>query len=102
MQFVGLILCESLVLTMMSLVLGLVLGLGAHYYFATSGFDLRWIFGAKFFAGTPVFGFMIYSHLSLGRVAWAVGIVFAMAAAFSLYPALKAARTELPSALKLF
>lgn len=89
---------ESLALTAISLALGLALGLSVEHYFATSGLDLRWIFKA----GLPpalVFDPILYSRLSSNRIIWSVSIVFAMATIISIYPALKAARTELPDAL---
>ena len=100
-QLAVMIIGESLALTAISLSLGLVLGLGVHHYFATSGLDLRWFFKSSLpFA--LVFDPIIYSRLSLSRIAWSVSIVFTMATVISLYPALKAARTELPDALKVF
>jgi len=101
MQLAVMIIGESLALTAISLSLGLVLGLGVHHYFATSGLDLRWFFESSLpFA--LVFDPIIYSRLSLRRIAWSVSLVFTMATVISLYPALKAARTELPGALKVF
>jgi len=91
---------ESLALTTISLALGLALGLSVHHYFATSGLDLRLLFRT----GLPpalVFDPILYSRLSLNRVVWSVSIVFMMATIISFYPALKAARTELPDALKV-
>ncbi len=91
---------ESLALTAISLALGLVLGLSVQHYFATAGLDLRWIFKA----GLPpalVFDPILYSRLSVDRIVWSVSIVFAMATIISFYPALKAARTDLPDALKV-
>jgi ABC-type lipoprotein release transport system permease subunit len=100
-QLAVMVIGESLALTAISLSLGLVLGLGVHHYFATSGLDLRWFFKSSLpFA--LVFDPIIYSRLSLSRIAWSVSIVFIMATVISLYPALKAARTELPGALKVF
>ena len=100
-QLAVMIVGESLALTAISLSLGLVLGLGVHHYFATSGLDLRWFFESSLpFA--LVFDPIIYSRLSLRRIAWSVSLVFTMATVISLYPALKAARTELPGALKVF
>jgi len=100
-QLAVMIIGESLALTAISLALGLVLGLSAHHYFATAGLDLR-----RFFhSGLPTafdFDPIIYSRLSLTRIASSVGIVFLMATVISFYPALKAARTELPGALKVF
>ncbi len=99
-QLAVMVVGESLALTAISLTLGLVLGLSVEHYFATAGLDLRWIFKA----GLPpalVFDPILYSRLSPNRIEWSVGIVFAMATIISFYPALKAARTELPDSLKV-
>ena len=101
MQLGVMIIGESLALTTISLALGLVLGLGAQHYFATAGLDLRWFFHSSL-PTALVFDPIIYSRLSLTRIASSVGIVFLMATIISFYPALKAARTELPGALKVF
>ena len=99
-QLAVMIIGESLALTAISLALGLALGLSVHHFFATSGLDLRWVFKT----GLPpalVFDPILYSRLSLNRIVWSVFIVFMMATIISFYPALKAARTELPDALKV-
>jgi putative ABC transport system permease protein len=99
-QLALMVIVESLALTTISLVLGLVLGLSIEHYFATSGLDLRWVFKT----GLPpalVFEPILYSRLSLSRIVWSVSIVFMMATVISSYPALKAARTDLPDALKV-
>jgi ABC-type lipoprotein release transport system permease subunit len=92
---------ESLGLTTISLALGLVLGLSAQLYFSTAGLDLRWFFKSSLPAAL-VFDPVIYSRLSAARIASSVGIVFLTATSISFYPAFKAARTELPGALKVF
>ena len=94
------IICESLALTAISLALGLVLGLSAQHYFATAGLDLRWFFHSSL-PTALVFDPIIYSRLSPTRIASSVGIVFVTATVISFYPALKAARTELPGALRV-
>jgi len=99
-QLAIMIIGESLALTAMSLALGLALGLGAHHYFATAGLDLRWFFHSSL-PTALVFDPIIYSRLSLTRIASSVGIVFLTATIISFYPALKAARTKLPGALKV-
>ena len=99
-QLAVMVIGESLALTAISLALGLALGLGVHHYFATSGLDLRWVFKT----GLPpalVLDPILYSRLTRNRIVWSVGIVFMMATIISFYPALKAARTELPDALKV-
>ena len=99
-QLAALIIGESLALTTISLAFGLALGLSIDHYFATSGLDLRLLFRT----GLPpalVFDPILYSRLSPNRIVWSVSIVFMMATIISFYPALKAARTELPDALKV-
>jgi ABC-type antimicrobial peptide transport system permease subunit len=100
-QLAVMVIGESLALAAISLTLGLVLGLSVQHYFATSGLDLRWFFKSSL-PTALVFDPIIYSRLSLTRIASSVGIVFLTAAVISLYPALKAARTELPGALRVF
>jgi len=100
-QLAIMVIVESLTLTAISLTLGLVLGLSIEHYFATYGLDLRWFFASSLPAAL-VFDPIIYSRLSLTRIAWSVGIVFLTATVISLYPALRAARTKLPTALRVF
>ena len=99
-QLAVMIIGESLALTAMSLALGLALGLSIDHYFATSGLDLRLLFRTSL-PSTIVLDPILYSRLSLARIVSSVIIVFIMATAISFYPALKAARTELPDALKV-
>ena len=100
-QLAVMIIGESLALTAISLALGLGLGLSAQHYFATAGLDLRWFFKSSL-PTALVFDPIIYSRLSLTRIASSVGIVFLTATVISSYPALKAARTDLPGALKVY
>jgi ABC-type lipoprotein release transport system permease subunit len=101
LQLGVMIIGESLALTAISLALGLVLGLGVHYFFATHGLDMRWVFASDLPAAL-VFDPIIYSRLSPWRIASSVSIVFLTATVISFYPAHKAARTQLPDALKVF
>jgi len=99
-QLAVMVIGESLALTAISLSLGLVFGLSIEHYFATSGLDLRLLFRR----GLPpalVFDPILYSRLSPNRIVWSVSIVFVMATIISFYPALKAARIDLPDALKV-
>ncbi|MEO6437166.1 MAG: FtsX-like permease family protein [Tepidisphaeraceae bacterium] len=100
-QLAGMIFGESLALTAISLALGLALGLGAQQFLATHGLDLRW-FSQRNLPADLVFDPIIYSRLSPTRIVSSVGIVFLTAIVISAYPALKAARTKLPDALKVF
>jgi len=98
-QLAAMVIGESLALTVISLALGLVLGLSVHHYFATSGLDLRWVFKTGL-PPTLVLDPILYSRLTRDRIIGSVTVVFLMATLISLYPALKAARTDLPGALK--
>ena len=100
LQLATMIVGESLALTSISLTMGLMLGLGINHYFATTGLDFRWIFGRSL-PPALVFDPILYSRLSASRITSSVSVVFAMATLISLYPALKAARTELPDSLKV-
>ena len=100
-QLAVMVICESLALTAISLSLGLVLGLSVQHYFATAGLNLHWLFKSNLPADL-IFDPIIYSRLSVARIASSVGIVFLTATVISFYPAFKAARTELPGALKVF
>jgi ABC-type lipoprotein release transport system permease subunit len=101
LQLGVMIIGESLALTAISLALGLMLGLSVHYFFATHGLDMRWVFKSDLPAAL-VFDPIIYSRLSPWRIASSVSIVFLTATVISFYPAHKAARTQLPDALKVF
>lgn len=100
-QLAVMVVGEALALAAISLALGLLLGLSVQYYFATHGLDLRWFFNSSL-PGALVFDPIIYARLTPTRIASSLGIVFLMAAAISLYPAFKAARTKLPDALRVF
>ena len=101
MQLATMIIGESLALTAISLASGLVLGFSVAHYFATTGLDLRWLFKSSL-PTALVLDPVVYSRLSLTRIASSVAIVFVTATLISFYPALKAARTELPDALKVY
>ena len=99
-QLAVMIVGESLALTAMSLALGLLLGLSIEHYFAVFGLDLRLVFRPRLNPAV-IFDPILYSRLSLARIVWSVSVVFIMATVISFYPAFKAARTELPDALKV-
>jgi ABC-type lipoprotein release transport system permease subunit len=101
LQLAAMIIGESLALTTVSLALGLALGSSVHYYVSTFGLDLHWLVKGSL-PSSFVFDPIIYSRLSLSRLASSVSIVFLTTTIISFYPALKAARTELPDALKVF
>lgn len=101
-QLAGIVMGESLVLAAISLVSGLAVGFSIHQYFATSGLDMHWFTDVDLSTAGTVFDPVLYSRLSLSRIVWSLTIVFGMAAVLSIYPALKAARTDLPESLRVW
>jgi ABC-type lipoprotein release transport system permease subunit len=101
-QLAGMVIGESLVLTVLSLALGLVLGLSIHRYLATAGLDLRWLAYLNFPDAWVVLDPILYSQLSLNRVVWSTGVVLMMAIVMSLYPAFKATQSKLSDAQREF
>lgn len=99
-QLLTLVMYESVLLILLSLILGLILGLGGHWYFATYGLDMRVFTETDLPVAGTVFDPILYSSLSAARIIWAVGIVGALALLMAAYPAWKAAHTELPGALR--
>jgi ABC-type lipoprotein release transport system permease subunit len=72
-HMLSMVVYESLVLIIFSLLLGLLLGLGVHTYFATYGLDIRLFTETDFPVAGTVFDPIMYSHLSIGRIVWATG-----------------------------
>ena len=99
-QLLTLVLYESVFLILLSLILGLILGLGGHWYFATYGLDMRTLVETDMPIAGTVFDPILYSSLSGTRILWAVSVVGALALLMAAYPAWKAARIELPGALR--
>ena len=99
-QLLLLVFCESLVLSILAVLLGWLVGGGTHLWFATSGLD----FSSVIDDGTAMAGtFMdpvIYTELSAQRVLQLTGIVFGATLATGIYPALKAARVTPVAALR--
>ena len=99
-QLLVLVMYESLVLIVLSLALGLALGLGIHSYFSTYGLDMRLFTETDLPIAGTVFDPILYSSLSQARIIWAACVVGMLALLMAVYPGWKAARTELPGALR--
>jgi ABC-type lipoprotein release transport system permease subunit len=99
-QLLMLVFAETLLLSVLAVVVGWTVGGGAHLWFSTRGLDLS----ALISGGTAMMGtFMdpvIYTELSWYRVAQLTGLVFAATLASGIYPAIKAARVTPVQALR--
>jgi len=95
-----LVFCESLLLSLLAVLLGWVVGGATHLWFSTHGID----FSAMMAEGTAIMGtFMdpiVYTELSWSRVVQLTTIVFAATLASGIYPAVKAARVTPVEALR--
>lgn len=100
-ELAAIVLGESLALAVLGVGIGLSVGLGGHWYFATTGLDLRWFTEIDLSTAGTVFDPILYSQLSLPRLLWSVTVVFLMALALAVYPACQAARIRLPDALRV-
>lgn len=99
-HLLSLVFCESLLLSMLAVVVGWIAGGGTHWWFSTHGID----FSSMMKEGTAIMGtFMdpiVYTELSGQRVIQLTSIVFIATLASGIYPAIKAARVTPVEALR--
>jgi ABC-type lipoprotein release transport system permease subunit len=99
-HLLALMLCETVLLALVAMGAGWLVGGAAHLYFAVYGLDLT----AFYPEGVEMSGMymepVIYSSLSVGRIAALSAIVFATTLLSGLYPAFKAARVTPVAALR--
>jgi len=95
-----LVFCESMLLSVLAVVIGWIIGGGTHWWFSTHGLDFSGMMGGD----TAIMGTfidpVIYTELSKDRVIQLTAIVFASTLASGIYPAIKAARVTPVQALR--
>jgi len=95
-----LVFCESMLLSLLAVVVGWIVGGGTHWWFSAHGLDFSAMMGGE----TAIMGtFMdpvIYTELSQDRVIQLTVIVFGATLASGIYPAIKAARVTPVQALR--
>jgi putative ABC transport system permease protein len=101
-RLLGLVVLETVFLSLVSLAVGGLLGFGAHLYLAEYGFDMGFASQEKLTAAGAVFDPVLYSELAPARVLLLVGIVFSVTLAVGIYPAIRASRTDPVRAITQF
>lgn len=90
----GMVLVETVFLTLFGIALGLLLGLGVNWYFSTYGLDLSSFSPEEWSLAGTVIDPVMKSHLRAGRALGVCVVVFLLTVTMGLYPAWKASRTE--------
>ena len=90
-RLVLLVLCESLLLSVLAVAVGWLFGGGIHLWFAINGLDLTGLMGDNTSIMGTVMDPVIHTELSWNRVWQLTGIVFSVTLIAGVYPALKVA-----------
>lgn len=97
---IELVIFETFILSLLAVFAGWLVGGGIHLWFTTHGLDLSKLVGE----GTAIAGTymdpVVYTELSLHRVAQLTLIIFACTMVTGVYPAIKAARVAPVDALR--
>lgn len=99
-HLLALVLCESLLLSLLAVVIGWIVGGGAHWWIAIHGIDFSAMMGGDTSIAGTFMDPVIYTELSRARVVELTVAVFAVTLASGIYPALKAARVTPVAALR--
>lgn len=94
LQIAAMVILESMFLTALGTAIGLLAGFGLHRYFAVHGLDFGNLIDEGFTVAGVSFDTVIYSYLYPGRIEWTLIFVALLGLAASLYPAMRAARTD--------
>lgn len=86
------IIFETSLLALLSMVFGSALGFGAHHYFASVGLNITGFTAERLTLAGTILDPILYSYLRPARVIGLLLIVFCVTLAAGLYPAVKASR----------
>jgi ABC-type antimicrobial peptide transport system permease subunit len=86
------IIFETSLLALLSMILGSALGFGTHHYFATVGLNIAGFTAERLTLAGTILDPILYSQLRPARVIGLLLIIFFVTLAAGLYPAVKASR----------
>ena len=92
-QVMRMILIETVFITVLGILCGLVMGLGVNWYFSVYGLDLSSMSPEEWSLAGTVIDPVLRSHLRPQRALTLCGIVFFLTVTMGIYPAWKASRT---------
>lgn len=97
------LLAETIVLALVSMGVGLAMGLGLHWYFMTHGLDLTQMYGGELeISGVAMTDTILRSEIDPVKWTWATIAVFFTVVSSSLYPAWRATRVEPATAMRTY
>ncbi len=94
------VMLEGLVLTSVSGLIGIGVGLGLTWLLFRNGLDFTFLFEQELEMAGVVFDPVIYPRFHVSQILWSLGFVFVIGVLSSLYPAYRATRIEVAEAMK--
>jgi ABC-type antimicrobial peptide transport system permease subunit len=88
------VLIEAGTIGLLSVGIGLLFGLSANHYFATTGLDYKALGGETIEASGVLLPDKFYAILSPEKVTWSTVVVVALVLLSAVYPAVHAARFQ--------
>jgi ABC-type lipoprotein release transport system permease subunit len=96
----GLVLIEGLVLTTISGVVGIGLGLFITWYFWRDGMNIAWMWSEEFTFSGVVMDPIIVPQFTVARIVQSLVFIFLIGGLASLYPAFRATKIDVTEAMK--
>lgn len=86
------VILEGICISILSALVGFVLGYSSHLYFYKYGLPLDIFYSGEMSAAGVVIDPILYSHLSMERILGSIGIVFGLTLVLAILPAIRAAK----------